>query len=202
MKITIRASDAQKQILLSKTIDSSVKIAWFENSLVASDAYIDLLFHLNDNIFKSITNEPVIVNAVIETCNELPLNFCRVNAWNTWLEKEKLEVCVPNNDLKVDIEQIFNQLGYQIWFVNDIVGMISARAIAMIINEAYFGLEDEISTKEQIDTAMKLGTNYPYGPFEWATKIGLKNIADLLTKLSEADVRYCPCDLLTKEAHQ
>ncbi len=47
-----------------------------------------------------------------------------------------------------------------------------------------------ITTKTEIDLAMKLGTNYPYGPFEWAEKIGLKNIYLLLKKLSENDNRY------------
>ncbi len=45
--------------------------------------------------------------------------------------------------------------------------------MAMIINEAWHALAEEVSTKNEIDTAMKLGTNYPYGPFEWAEKIGL-----------------------------
>jgi 3-hydroxyacyl-CoA dehydrogenase len=44
----------------------------------------------------------------------------------------------------------------------------------MIINEAYFALEDNVSTKAETDIAMKLGTNYPYGPFEWGQLIGLK----------------------------
>jgi 3-hydroxybutyryl-CoA dehydrogenase len=34
--------------------------------------------------------------------------------------------------------------------------------------------DDEISTKAEIDIAMKLGTNYPYGPFEWSEKSGWK----------------------------
>lgn len=201
MDIVIRASEAQKQILCARNCSESATIIWFVDAVVDADVYIDLLFSNENNAFKNITNKPVIVNAVIETCNELPQNFCRVNAWNTWLEKDKLEVCVPNNETKEVIEQVFNLIGYQVWFVNDIVGMISARSIAMIINEAYFGLEDEISTKEQIDTAMKLGTNYPFGPFEWAEKIGLKNIADLLIELSKVDNRYVPSQLLIKDAN-
>ena len=40
------------------------------------------------------------------------------------------------------------------------------------------------STKEEIDIAMKLGTGYPFGPFEWGEMIGLSRIAELLKKLS------------------
>ena len=47
---------------------------------------------------------------------------------------------------------------------------------------------------------MKLGTNYPYGPFEWSKKIGLKKIYDLLTLLAKTNARYEPSPLLKKEA--
>jgi 3-hydroxybutyryl-CoA dehydrogenase len=49
---------------------------------------------------------------------------------------------------------------------------------------------------------MKLGTNYPYGPFEWSKKIGLKNIAALLSELSLTENRYLPAGLLLKEAKE
>ena len=60
----------------------------------------------------------------------------------------------------------------------------------MIINEAWFSLAENISTREEIDTAMKLGTNYPYGPFEWGDKIGLDRVSALLNELHKTDTRY------------
>ena len=48
---------------------------------------------------------------------------------------------------------------------------------------------------------MKLGTNYPHGPFEWApAMIGVKNIFALLDVLSQTDKRYSPSSLLKQEA--
>jgi 3-hydroxybutyryl-CoA dehydrogenase len=70
----------------------------------------------------------------------------------------------------------------------------------MIINEAYLALAEGVSTKEEINTAMKLGTAYPFGPFDWAEKIGLKNIALLLQKLSSTQPRYTPAAGLLQEA--
>ena len=64
------------------------------------------------------------------------------------------------------------------------------------INEAFFALEDGVSTMDEIDLAMKLGTNYPYGPFEWHNKIGLQNIYNLLKSLSEKDKCYSVSPLL------
>ena len=83
--------------------------------------------------------------------------------------------------------------------VPDQPGFISARIIAMIINEAYFAKSENVSTEKEIDVAMKLGTNYPYGPFEWASIIGIKNIYALLKILSETDSRYQPSHLIEEE---
>jgi 3-hydroxybutyryl-CoA dehydrogenase len=57
--------------------------------------------------------------------------------------------------------------------------------ISTIINEALIALMEGVSTREEIDTAMKLGTNYPYGPFEWAEKIGMERVDSLLAQLRE-----------------
>ncbi|HRG10176.1 MAG TPA: 3-hydroxyacyl-CoA dehydrogenase family protein, partial [Cyclobacteriaceae bacterium] len=57
---------------------------------------------------------------------------------------------------------------------------MTPRVICMIINEAYFTVEEGTATREDVDLAMKLGTNYPLGPFEWTEKIGLQNIVNVL----------------------
>ena len=60
-------------------------------------------------------------------------------------------------------------------------------------------MEEEISSKKEIDIAMKLGTNYPYGPFEWASLIGLNKIAKLLEILNLTDERYAIAPALLQE---
>ena len=71
--------------------------------------------------------------------------------------------------------------------------------MASIINEAFFALEENVSTEEEIDTAIKLGTPYPFAPFEWGKKIGLHHIYSLLATLSRQQTRYSP-SLLLKQA--
>jgi len=80
----------------------------------------------------------------------------------------------------------------------DIPGMITARVLATIINEAYYTLGAQVSSREEIDIAMKLGTSYPYGPFEWSDKIGLQRVYELLNELRSADARYMPAPALEK----
>jgi 3-hydroxybutyryl-CoA dehydrogenase len=74
--------------------------------------------------------------------------------------------------------------------------------IASVINEAYFTFGAGISTKDAIDTAMKLGTNYPFGPFEWGKLIGLNRVYTLLKELSRRDNRYEPAPALLKEIEE
>jgi 3-hydroxybutyryl-CoA dehydrogenase len=72
----------------------------------------------------------------------------------------------------------------------------------MIINEAYLALGEEVSTIPEIDTAMKLGTNYPNGPFEWCDLIGAANVSALLEKLSQQNTRYTPAPLLKQKINE
>ena len=69
-----------------------------------------------------------------------------------------------------------------------------------IINEAYFTWEEKVSTKDEIDTAMKLGTNYPLGPFEWSERIGPGQVARLLWSLSKTGPEYTPSAALMRAA--
>ncbi|MGI8950231.1 MAG: 3-hydroxyacyl-CoA dehydrogenase family protein [Chitinophagaceae bacterium] len=192
MKIAVRANDEQKQEFLSKKIPENIEIIWLDEknflNEVESEIYFDLLFdEINVSKNKFTGNKPVFANAVIPICSELPSNYIRINAWNGFLKRDLMEVCASSDFTKKLAKKTLDYLQWNFQFVCDEPGMISARIICMIINEAYFALGDEISTKKEIDIAMKLGTNYPYGPFEWSEKIGLKRIYFLLKKLSEKD---------------
>jgi 3-hydroxybutyryl-CoA dehydrogenase len=141
----------------------------------------------------------LIINAVIQTTAELPVNTIRINGWSGFIKRDIIEAAVSTIQAKEMAQNIFNGLGWKYQFVPDVPGMIAARTIAMIINEAYFALGEDVSSKADIDIAMKLGTNYPCGPFEWSEKIGLHNIYRLLKKLSETDDRYQPAAALEQE---
>ena len=67
--------------------------------------------------------------------------------------------------------------------VQDRVGMVLPRILCQIINEAAFALQEEVASPQDIDTAMKLGTNHPFGPIEWADRIGVGQVNAVLTAL-------------------
>ncbi len=80
-------------------------------------------------------------------------------------------------------------------------GFIFPRTIVQIINEAYFALEEEVASKEDINRAMKFGVNYPKGPFEWSQgkeKFALALLNELYQKTQ--DKRYHAASLLKKAA--
>jgi len=62
---------------------------------------------------------------------------------------------------------------------------IFARVLVSIINEAMWALHDGVASIQDIDIAMKLGTNYPKGPIEWANSIGGERVQELLNALNE-----------------
>jgi 3-hydroxybutyryl-CoA dehydrogenase len=63
---------------------------------------------------------------------------------------------------------------------------VFARVLAAVINEAALARDEEVATQRDIDVAMKLGTNWPHGPLEWADRIGPFTVAALLRALNEA----------------
>jgi 3-hydroxybutyryl-CoA dehydrogenase len=203
MRIAICADDTQKNEILDKGINRDIEVTWLSNlhENINATVCFDLLFNeidINKNNF--IHDIPVFANTVITTSPELPLNYIRINAWSGFLKRELIEIATANDNMKEQAASILNKLGWKFTWSPDVPGMIAARVIGMILNEAYFALSDKISTKEEIDIAMKLGTNYPYGPFEWGDKIGLQKIYSLLKRLNEMETRYDISPLLREEA--
>lgn len=197
MQIAVLANDEQWKELFEGGNEKSFSRMISIGDTVTADAYIILK---EENVLPvSDTGKPVFVNAVIKTLSQLNAgkNVLRVNGWKDFLQRNTWEVA---GTITAEVEKVFTALNKQFIQVADEPGLVAARSISMIINEAYFALGEEVSTKTEIDTAMKLGTNYPYGPFEWAGRIGVKNIYALLVELGRSGKRYVPAPLLEQEA--
>lgn len=76
---------------------------------------------------------------------------------------------------------------------------IFSRIVVTIMNEAALLVDEGGATPEDVDTAMKLGTNYPFGPLELAQKVGRRTCAFLLRALDEGltESRFAPANWLT-----
>jgi 3-hydroxybutyryl-CoA dehydrogenase len=123
------------------------------------------------------------------------------NGLPTFVNRPILEASVLKKEDEPKLAETCKALQTEYLLVDDRVGLVTPRVICMIINEAYFTVQEGTATREDIDMAMKLGTNYPYGPFAWCARIGVKHVYELLEAVYEDthDERYKICSLLKKE---
>lgn len=192
MQIIIRATDHQFSLLANKLMNGNNEIHRYESTSEAipyGDIYIDASFEEEGPCFSSIQNRIVLVNAVCTPSEILPQNFVRFNGWDGFLSQPTLEIA-GNDEAVIKAKELLMAVGITTIVSADELGMIGPRVVSMIINEAYFALAENISTPEEINTAMKLGTNYPYGPFEWCELIGFQKVSTLLQKLASTNERY------------
>jgi 3-hydroxybutyryl-CoA dehydrogenase len=204
MNIVVLGTDEQKKELLEIQADKNMDLHWFAGPdspgiPATMDACIDLGFENNSerlSWLKQLNCRLIVVNSVIATLKEIGEEFVRINGWNTFLQRGIIEASCNNESLKPIAEQLFLALGRKTEWTPDIPGFITARVVSCIINEAFFALEEKVSEGSEIDIAMKLGTNYPYGPFEWVKKIGVQRVHTLLEVLEKQQNRYKPSALL------
>jgi len=196
MQVVILSNESLKEELMDGLSSSPEGIIWIEEfsqlqEHKEADVFIDLLFE-NSHLtaLQQLLPKLIIVNSVEQTLFEMNSSFVRINGWNTFLKSSLVEATSLKQSDKEKTEKVFALFNKKIEWIDDIVGFITPRVISMIINEAFISLKEGVSSKEEIDIAMKSGTNYPYGPFEWSQKIGVNNLKKLLNKLSKEQTRY------------
>ena len=74
-------------------------------------------------------------------------------------------------------------LGFAPQQIADIPGLVVARTVAMLINEAADAVQQGVCSEQGADLAMKLGVNYPAGPFEWLAAWNASELVALLDRL-------------------
>lgn len=95
-------------------------------------------------------------------------------------------------------EAFWEGLGQTPVAVADGPGLVRPRVVCCLVNEAASALMEGVATAEDIDRAMQLGTNYPYGPLQWGDIIGLDTVLGVVTGLFRewGEDRYRPTPLL------
>ena len=128
-------------------------------------------------------------------------NTCTLFGFNglpTMLKRNVLEVSLYKQSDAEKLHQVCERLGTEYQLVEDRAGMATPRILCMIINEACYTLQEGTASIQDIDMGMKLGTNYPHGPFEWANALGIANVYQVLEAMyaDTKEERYKICPLL------
>ncbi len=98
------------------------------------------------------------------------------------------------------LEELAVALGKSGIVIEDGAGLVSARIVSLITNEASFALMEGIATAEDIDAAVRLGANYPHGPLEWADLMGVDLVYAIINGMytEYGEDRYRPAPLLRR----
>jgi 3-hydroxybutyryl-CoA dehydrogenase len=89
---------------------------------------------------------------------------------------------------------------WQEWATDLRVGFIIGRILSTLMNEAFWTVGQAVATRQDVDLAMQLGTNWPVGPFAWASQRGADLVLRTLAALREAHGDgYLPAPLLRQE---
>lgn len=191
MQIVVLADESLQEALLARGLGPEVDISWIRDyrsfpQYPEATAWMDLLFEKEAERLRVLDqNGPlVLINSVSHTLPETNPSFVRFNGWNSFLPSALVEASGAEQN-RSKATAIFEQFNREVEWLPDHPGFITPRVVSMIIYEAVLAWKEGVSTREEIDTAMKLGTNYPYGPFEWAGKIGWDKVAGLLQKLGQ-----------------
>ncbi len=216
MKVLVIGLESEFEELKAKLGENNTMIHAGDHSALNSDIDFDCVFDFlvgespeDFEIYYSFSKLKIFVNSVKTTLQELLYfgdhefnnSLFGFNGLPTFINRDILEVSVQDNSEIDLLNKTCIDLGTDYELVKDRVGMVTPRIIFMIINEAFYTVQEGTATKEDIDLGMKLGTNYPYGPFEWCEKIGIAHVYETLEALYEdtKEERYKICPLLKSE---
>jgi 3-hydroxybutyryl-CoA dehydrogenase len=84
-------------------------------------------------------------------------------------------------------QDLFESIGLHVALVADTPALYLGRTIGSVVNEAVHAVQEGVASAQDVDLAMKLGTNYPYGPIEWGCRIGGARLIRILQRLAGAE---------------
>lgn len=152
-----------------------------------------------------VSSSVTITLAEQSTWMKHPERLIGIGAFPTLLQGALVELTQTSHtasSVLTAATELFAKLGKETVLVRDSPGLVMPRIWSMLVNEAYFAMTEGVAGGKDIDTAMKLGTNYPSGPVEMAQGVGIRHIHAIMTALYQyyGEDRYRIAPLLREAA--
>ncbi len=146
------------------------------------------------------TNTSTMSPTEIASFTNRPEKVIAMHFFNPVHKMPLIEIIKGLETSEVTVESVkfvASKMGKETVIVNEFPGFVTSRISALVGNEAFYMLQEGLASPEEIDKAIRLGLNYPMGPFELGDLVGLdtrlNNLRYLHEKLGE---KYRPAPLL------
>ncbi|HAP35082.1 MAG TPA: 3-hydroxybutyryl-CoA dehydrogenase, partial [Bacteroidetes bacterium] len=199
---------SEKRAILSR-IKGTTDIATIANIQIVIEA-VDENFELKRKLFHEL--DQLCSPETILVSNTSTLNLSKLATYTKRADKvigmhflnpvpkvplvELVRGMKTSDDTFNTIQKLANRLGKTPIEVFEYPGFVTTRIIIPLLNEAMYILMEGVASAESIDTAMRLGYEFRYGPLELADMMGLDEVLawmdSLFHELGEAKYRPCP----------
>ena len=195
------------------------RISWYVDIHKVKDCdlvieAVDEDFDLKVKIFKEL--DSIVKKDSIFVSNTSTLNLTKISEHTDRADKvigihflnpvpkvplvEIVKCLHTSNETVSKVKDFASRIGKTPVEVYEYPGFVTTRAIVPLLNEAMYILLEGVATAKDIDTAMRLGYNFQYGPLEMADMMGLDEVLAWMETLWKTlgEPRYRACPILRK----
>ncbi|MBD3410744.1 MAG: 3-hydroxybutyryl-CoA dehydrogenase [Ignavibacteriales bacterium] len=175
---------------------------------------VDEIFHLKVGVFREldrvakpetifVSNTSTLSLTKIAEQTDRPSQIIGMHFLNPVPKVPVVEIvkCYHTSEETVKtIKRFAERIGKTAVEVYEYPGYVTTRAIVPLLNEAMHILLEGVATAKDVDTAMKLGYNFQYGPLEMADMMGLDEVLAWMDSLWQTlgEPRYRACPILRR----